>query len=69
LIGGVLGVIAAWAFSFALAGPLSRFGPVAFSYDTALIAFVLMALLGFLTGVIPAYRAMNTNIITALGRK
>ena len=69
LIGGVLGVIAAWLFSFALAGPLSRFGPVAFSYDTALTAFVLMALLGFLTGVIPAYRAMNTNIITALGRK
>lgn len=69
VIGGVLGVIAAWLFSFALAGPLSRFGPVAFSYDTALIAFVLMALLGFLTGVIPAYRAMNTNIITALGRK
>jgi putative ABC transport system permease protein len=69
LIGGALGVIAAWLFSFALAGPLSRFGPVAFSYDTALIAFVLMALLGFLTGVIPAYRAMNTNIITALGRK
>ena len=69
LIGGVLGVVAAWLFSFALAGPLSRFGPVAFSYDTALTAFVLMALLGFLTGVIPAYRAMNTNIITALGRK
>jgi putative ABC transport system permease protein len=69
LIGGILGVIAAWLFSFALAGPLSRFGPVAFSYDTALTAFVLMALLGFLTGVIPAYRAMSTNIITALGRK
>jgi ABC-type antimicrobial peptide transport system permease subunit len=42
---------------------------VAFSYDTALTALVLMALLGFLTGVIPAYRAMSTNIITALGRK
>ena len=69
LIGGILGVVAAWLFSFALAGPLSRFGPVAFSYDTALTAFVLMALLGFLTGVIPAYRAMSTNIITALGRK
>jgi putative ABC transport system permease protein len=69
LIGGVLGVIAAWLFSFALAGPLSRFGPVSFSYDTALIAFGLMALLGFLTGFIPAYRAMNTDVVTALGRK
>lgn len=69
LIGGVLGVIAAWLISFALAGPLSRFGPVSFSYDTALLAFALMAFLGFLTGIIPAYRAMNTDIVTALGRK
>ncbi len=69
LIGGLLGVVAAWLVSFALAGPLSRFGPVAFSFDTATVAFVLMALLGFLTGLIPAFRAMNTDIVTALGRK
>lgn len=69
LIGGTLGVIAAWLFSFMIAGPLSQFGPVAFTFNTALTAFALMALLGFLTGIIPAYRAMSTNVVTALGRK
>lgn len=69
LIGGLLGVAFAWLISFAIAGPLSRFGPVAFSLDTAATAFVLMALLGLLTGLIPAIRAMNTDIVTALGRK
>lgn len=69
VIGGTLGVIAAWLFSFVLAGPLSQFGPVSFTMGTAITAFVLMALLGFLTGVIPAYRAMRTDVVTALGRK
>lgn len=69
LIGGALGTIAAWLFSFVLAGPLSQFGPVSFTTGTAITAFVLMALLGFLTGVIPAYRAMKTDVVTALGRK
>lgn len=69
LIGGMLGVVFAWLVSFIIAGPLSRFGPVAFSFDTAVTAFVLMALLGLLTGLIPAFRAMNTDIVTALGRK
>ncbi|MCE9521936.1 MAG: FtsX-like permease family protein [Alphaproteobacteria bacterium] len=69
VIGGLLGIVVAWLISFALAGPLSRFGPVAFSFDTAAFAFVLMALLGLLTGLIPAYRAMNTDIVTAFGRK
>jgi putative ABC transport system permease protein len=69
LIGGALGIVAAWLFSFVLAGPLSQFGPVSFTTGTAVTAFALMALLGFLTGVIPAYRAMKTDIVTALGRK
>jgi putative ABC transport system permease protein len=69
LIGGLLGIAFAWLVSMAIAGALSRFGPFAFSWDTAAIAFGLMAALGFLTGIIPAYRAMNTDIVTALGRK
>ena len=69
LIGGTLGVLAAWLFSFALRGPLSQFGPASFTPGTAITAFVLMALLGFLTGIIPAYRAMKTDVVTALGRK
>ncbi len=69
LIGGLLGIAFAWLISFAMAGPLSRFGPIAFSWDTAATAFVLMAVLGLLTGLIPAIRAMNTDIVTALGRK
>ncbi len=69
LIGGTLGVVAAWLFSFVLAGPLSQFGPVSFTLGTAITAFVLIALLGFLTGVIPAYRAMKIDVVTALGRK
>ena len=37
--------------------------------DFGVIGFVLMALLGFLTGLIPALRAMNLDVVTALGRK
>jgi putative ABC transport system permease protein len=69
LFGGVLGIAVAWLASLALASAMSRFGPFAFSFDTALFAFALMALLGLFTGLLPALRAMNTDVVTALGRK
>jgi putative ABC transport system permease protein len=69
LIGGFLGIALAWLASLGLAAAMSRFGPFAFSADTALWGFALTALLGFLTGIIPAMRAMSTDIVTALGRK
>jgi ABC-type antimicrobial peptide transport system permease subunit len=46
-----------------------RIGVMAFSPTTGVIGFVLMAALGFLTGLIPALRAMNLDVVTALGRK
>ncbi len=69
VFGGVLGIAMAWLASLALASAMSRFGPFAFSFDTALFAFALMALLGLFTGLLPALRAMNTDVVTALGRK
>jgi len=70
LIGGILGLGGAFAFSFVLAKLLAgRLGALAFSPGTALIGAVLMATLGFLTGLLPALRAMSLDVVTALGRK
>lgn len=70
LIGGLLGLLGAFAFSFALEQALAgRIGAVVFSSGIALIGVALMALLGFLTGLLPALRAMSLDVVTALGRK
>jgi putative ABC transport system permease protein len=69
-IGGLLGLAGAFAFSFVLQQALGgRLGALVFSPGTALIGVVLMAALGFLTGVLPALRAMSLDVVTALGRK
>lgn len=70
LIGGSLGVLVAWLFSFVLQNATGgNFGPMTFTPGIAIWSFVLMALLGFLTGLIPAWRAMNINVVSALGGK
>ena len=70
VIGGMLEVAVAWLFSVAIANASGgMLGPMTFTSNTALVAFGLMGLLGLLTGFLPALRAMNINVITALGRK
>ena len=69
VIGGLLGVGLAWLASFGMAQAMSSYGPMTFSLSTALISFVLIAILGLLTGFAPAYRAMKLDVVTALGRK
>lgn len=70
LVGGLLGMAAAWLVSLAMAQATGgMFGPMTFTLDIALMSFFLMAVLGFLTGFLPAYRAMKLDVVTALGRK
>ncbi len=70
MIGGLLGLGAAFALSLALANMFAgRIGVLAFSPGTALIGVGLMLALGFLTGLLPAVRAMRLDVVTALGRK
>ncbi|MCE9521255.1 MAG: FtsX-like permease family protein [Alphaproteobacteria bacterium] len=69
-IGGLLGLGAAYAASIGLAAVSGgRFGVMAFSPVTALIGVGIIVALGLLTGLLPALRAMNLNVVTALGRK
>lgn len=70
LIGGLLGIVAAWLLSMAMQQATGgMFGPMTFTPGTVIFAFVLMTLLGLLTGLLPALRAMNIDVVTALGRK
>jgi putative ABC transport system permease protein len=70
LVGGLLGTAVAWLLSIGMAQATGgMFGPMAFTLDIALVSFFLMAALGFLTGFLPAYRAMKLDVVTALGRK
>jgi putative ABC transport system permease protein len=69
-IGGTLGVAVAWLLSFGLQNATGgMFGPMTFTPGIALWSFVLMALLGLLTGLLPALRAMRLNVVSALGGK
>lgn len=70
VIGGALGVFVAWLLSFALQNATGgTFGPMTFTPGIAMWSVVLMGLLGLLTGLIPAVRAMRINIVSALGGK
>jgi putative ABC transport system permease protein len=70
MIGGLLGLVAAFLMSVALQNVFAgRIGVMSFTPGTAFIGLVLMASLGFLTGILPALRAMRLDIVTALGRK
>lgn len=69
LMGGVLGVLAALIITAGIAQSSSMLATMTFTPGTAVVAFILMALLGLLTGLLPAVRAMNIDVVTALGRK
>jgi len=65
LIGLGLATLAATAASSALAGFLPSFG---LSLTNIVTALALMAALGLVTGILPAYNAMQVRISEALGK-
>lgn len=70
VIGGLMGLGVAYAMTLALANVFAgRIGVMAFSPGTALTGVILIVALGFLTGLLPALRAMRLDVVTALGRK
>lgn len=70
LAGGLLGLGLAWAMVTVLSGYSGGFGgALALTPGVALTGFGLMALLGFVTGFLPAWRAMRIDVVTALSRK
>lgn len=69
-IGGLLGLGVAYVVLAVLGPQVAAFlGSVKITPSIALTALGLMALLGLVTGLLPAWRAMQTNIITAFARK
>jgi putative ABC transport system permease protein len=71
LIGGLLGVFLAGIIAGALAQApgFSQFlGGLAVTPGIALTALLLIVLLGFITGAIPAFNAMRVNVVTAFRR-
>ncbi len=68
LFGGLLGLGLAWLAISALGSAIPQFPPVVLAPKIALSGFGIMLGLGLATGIIPAVRAMNTNVVTALGR-
>lgn len=67
-IGGGLGLLLAAGFTAALGQTVTQFGPLAMTWDIAAFGAAIMALLGFVTGFLPALRAMRLSIVDALGR-
>jgi putative ABC transport system permease protein len=69
LLGGVPGMLAAFAVTLALRESISNFVPgLTVTADIYIAALLLMLALGFVTGIIPAVNAMRLRIATALGR-
>ena len=70
LIGGILGLLAAWFISGGLAqGGGGFLAAMKLTPGIALESLGLMVLLGLIAGGLPAWNAMRTDIITAFGRK
>jgi putative ABC transport system permease protein len=72
LIGGGLGLMAAWGainFGAAVFGQfIAFFGTMRLSPDVLLTAIALMVALGVITAAIPAWNAMRVNVVTAFRR-
>jgi putative ABC transport system permease protein len=69
-IGGLIGVGLACIALAVLGSVASAFiGTLKMTWPIALTAVALMAFLGLVTGILPAWRAMRTDIITAFARK
>jgi putative ABC transport system permease protein len=68
-LGGLLGLGLAWLGANALAGTGGFFANVKLTPQIALTAAGLMAALGLITGALPAWTAMKTDIIKAFAKK
>ncbi|WCL55486.1 ABC transporter permease [Gimibacter soli] len=70
LIGGLLGIGAAWLIVGGMKAALAGILPtLVLTPDVALTALAIMVGLGFLTGIVPALSAHRLNIITAMSRQ
>lgn len=69
-LGGLFGMALAWlAVGFLANAPVGFFSAMAITPATAMTALGLMLGLGLVTGLLPAWTAMKTDIITAFARK
>ena len=68
-IGGLIGLGLAWLGANALSGMGGFFSNVRLTPQIALTAAGLMAALGLVTGALPAWTAMKTDIIKAFAKK
>ncbi len=69
-LGGLIGISLACIAIAAVASMAAAFiGALKMTWPIALTALGLMALLGLVTGILPAWRAMRIDIITAFSRK
>lgn len=70
LVGGLLGLGAAWGMVSAVAPGLSAFLPgLSLPGSVFAIGVGLAVLLGLLTGIVPAINAQRVKIVTALGKQ
>jgi putative ABC transport system permease protein len=69
LIGGLIGLLLAWAVVAYMRSFGAFFGPMALTPQVILSALALMVLLGLLTGAIPAWNAMRVNVVSAFRRE
>ncbi|SMF56156.1 putative ABC transport system permease protein [Alteromonadaceae bacterium Bs31] len=68
--GGLLGLLAAWALVIAIAPLTQSFLPALVMGKSVFFAGVVYILvLGFITGILPAWQAMKLNTIDALNRR
>jgi putative ABC transport system permease protein len=67
-LGGLFGLGLCWLITAAVGGSIPQFPPVVLAPGTVLLGLAIMLALGFVTGLIPALRAVRTGVTTALGR-
>ncbi|MDN3638353.1 FtsX-like permease family protein [Simiduia curdlanivorans] len=68
-IGGLLGLTAAHLIVQAMSAQLAKFLPnIAVDQSVVIQALIYMALLGLITGIMPALNALRLNIVTAFNR-
>lgn len=68
VLSGALGLLASGALIGIIANAPIQLPPIILTSGIMLEAFVIMLLLGLVTGIIPAISALRLNIITALSR-
>lgn len=70
IIGGALGLAAAWLVAGAMASQVAAFMPgFAMDVSVVLLGAILILSLGVLTGILPALQGMRLTIVNALGRR